>query len=175
METFEEYLIPIKGLDTGVHLFDFRLTEDFFAVFEDAPITVANILVRVVLDKRETMLLWAFEVTGTVDTSCDRCMEPIQLPIHASHDLIVKYGPKGEKGDVVYIPVTEPDFQLAKYLYEFSCLSIPMVKVYDCQDEDPPPCNFEVLDRLEEDEDQADGQQQSLGEQLKNLGLNPEK
>jgi uncharacterized metal-binding protein YceD (DUF177 family) len=175
METFEEYLIPIKGLEPGVHLFDFRLRDDFFAEFEESPIEVADLTVRVILDKRETMMLWAFEVTGKVNTFCDRCMEAIQLPLHASHDLVVKYGPKGEKGDVVYIPINEPDFQLAPYLYEFSCLSIPMVKVYDCQNEDPPPCNFEVLDRLEADEEQADGQQQTLGEQLKNLGLDPEK
>jgi uncharacterized metal-binding protein YceD (DUF177 family) len=175
METFEEYLIPIKGLDSGIHLFDFNLKDDFFAEFEDSPIREADLKVMVVLDKRETMLLWAFEITGTIQTNCDRCMEEISLPIHASHDLVVKYGPEGEKGDVVYISEGEPSFQLASYLYEFSCLSIPMVKTYNCESENPRPCNLEVLERLEGDSEESNGQHQSLGEQLKNLGLKPEK
>lgn len=175
METFEEYLIPIKGLDLGVHLYDFKLTGDFFSQFEESPIGESQLDVLVVLDKRETMLLWAFEVKGSIQTHCDRCMERIQLPLHQSHDLIVKYGEEGEKGDVVFIPSDTPDFQLAPYLYEFSCLSVPMVKVYDCENDENAPCNFEVLDRLDRDAREASGKDNTLGDQLEKLGLKPEK
>lgn len=175
METFEAFVIPIKSLDKGVHIFDFELDEDFFSHFETSPIGESDLDVKVVMDKRDSMILWAFEVRGKMQTQCDRCMEAIALPLHESHDLVLKYGPEGEIDDVVYIEHDQPTFQLAPYLYEFSCLSIPMVRVYDCASDENAPCNDEVLDILEEAEDLDKEGNTDLGDQLKNLNIKLDK
>jgi uncharacterized metal-binding protein YceD (DUF177 family) len=175
MDTFEQYVIPIKALDKGVHIFDFELDERFFQHFEASPIEESDLKINVVLDKRETMILLAVEVKGTMQTACDRCMEAIALPLHQSHDLVIKYGPEGESGDVVYIDPEEPSFQLAPYLYEFSCLTIPMVRVYDCASDENAPCNDEVLEILEEAKESESEGNTELGDQLKNLNINLDK
>ena len=175
MDTFEPYSIPIKSLEKGVHIYDFKLDEEFFEHFESSPIAESDLDVKVVMDKRESMILWAFEVQGKIRTQCDRCMEDISLPIHQSHDLIVKYGPEGDSDDVVYIEPDQPSFQLAPYLYEFSCLSIPLVRVYDCASDEEAPCNDEVLEILEEAEEQESEGNTDLGDQLKDLNLNLDK
>lgn len=175
MDTFEQYVIPIKTLDKGVHIFDFDLDEKFFQHFEASPIGESNFDVKVVLDKREGMMLLALEIKGSMQTSCDRCMEEIALPIHQSHDLVIKYGPEGESADVVYIEEEQPSFQLAPYLYEFSCLSIPMVRVYDCASDENAPCNDKVLEILEEAEESEPEKNTELKDQLKNLNLKLDK
>ena len=38
---------------------------------------------------------------------------------------------------------------MAKYIYEYIVLSLPLIKVYDCENDDPLPCDEELLERLE--------------------------
>lgn len=174
MDIFESYVIPVKGLDKGVHQYQFNLDEHFFTHFETSPIRKSQLQVQVTLDKREGMLLWAFEVKGTIESVCDRCMEAIQLPIHQSHDLIIKYGSPNENSGVVFIERDQPTVQLAPYLYEFSCLSLPIVHTYACEDDEQAPCNDEVLDILDagESSDENGNTNTDLGDQLGNLDLN---
>ena len=60
MDPFEPYEIPIKSLEPGVHVYDFLLDQSFFENFEASPIGASALNVKVILDKRESMLLWAF-------------------------------------------------------------------------------------------------------------------
>ncbi|RQH21125.1 hypothetical protein D5R40_31635 [Okeania hirsuta] len=47
---------------------------------------------------------------------------------------------------------------VSKYVYEFICLAIPMIKTYDCQAEDERPCDDKMLGYLEtqNEEEQQD-------------------
>lgn len=149
MDPFVAYSIPIKGLKVGIHQFKYTLDHAFFRHFEDSPIENGNVEVEVVLDKRETILVFDFSLEGYTDAICDRCTAPIQLPLYEdARQLVVKYGDaEGDDDDdeVVFISREASAFQLAPYLYEFAILALPITNTYNCQDDPNPPCNFEIL------------------------------
>jgi uncharacterized metal-binding protein YceD (DUF177 family) len=153
MNPFVAYSIPIQGLKTGIHHYKFVLDSAFFSNFEESPITECSLQYAVKLDKRPDMLLFDFEMEGYVNAECDRCTAEIELPIDTQRQLIVKYGDaEGETEDeVVFIHPETSSFNLAPYLYEFAVLALPITNTYDCQSEQNPPCNFEVLDYLKND------------------------
>jgi uncharacterized protein len=150
MDPLRVYSIPVPGLKVGVHRFEYMLDEEFFRHFDGAPIGESRLEAQVVLDKRSDMFLIDFVIEGTMKTECDRCTAPIDLPLHAHRDLVVKYGEADgdDEDEVVFIPRDAPDFNVARYLYEFTVLSLPISNTYDCQSEANPPCNFEILKYL---------------------------
>jgi uncharacterized metal-binding protein YceD (DUF177 family) len=141
------------GLKSGVYQFKFAIDTAFFALFEGSPIEEGKVEFVVDLDKRSDMLLFDFELTGFIKAECDRCTAQIDLPIEDSRQLIVKYGEDedGLEDEVVFISREASEFNVAKYLYEFAVLAMPITNTYDCQEEPNPPCNFEVLKHLGSD------------------------
>lgn len=154
MDALIPYTLPVKGLGVGIHRYDFRIDHLFFEHFESSPIREAEIDLQLEFDKRIDMYVLDFSFSGTVRTECDRCLAPIDLPIADEQQLVVKlsHEPGDEEADLVYISPDTEQFNVARYIYEYVVLSLPMIKVYDCEDEDPLPCDEEMLDRLEADE-----------------------
>ena len=163
MEGLVEFSIPIKGLGDGVHRFDFHIDASFFKHFESAPVEEGDIDLTFLLDKRPSMYVLEFDFEGTVNTACDRCLAPIDLPISGHQRLLVKFSfeEEDEEADVVYISPETQKLDIAKYVYEFIVLAIPMIKVYDCQEEEDPPCNVEMLRYLEGAEDAGPSEEEA--------------
>lgn len=152
MNAFAAYSIPIKGLKVGIHHFKFAIDSAFFRNFEDSPVEEGEIHFDLELDKRPDMLIFDFNLKGYIKAECDRCTAPINLPLKDTRQLIVKYGEaEGEEEDeVVFIHREASEFNVAKYLYEFTVLALPITNTYDCQNDPNPPCNFEILKYLSE-------------------------
>ena len=169
MHAFVAYSIPVQGLKLGSHQFKFTLDNAFFALFEDSPIETGLVDFEISLDKQSDMLLLNFELSGHVGAECDRCTAQINLPIEDSRRLIVKYTEDDveEEDEVMFMHREGAQFNVAQYLYEFVVLALPISNVYDCQKEPNPPCNFEVLKHLANEE--ADKNQPSVWDELKNL------
>lgn len=170
MDAFVAYSLPIQGLKTGIHQFKFEIDGAFFAKFEDSPVQDGKVEVEVILDKRPDMMLFNFQLEGSVKAECDRCTAIIDLPIEDERSLIVKFGEEAmetEDDEVVIVQRDAPEFNVAPYLYEFVVLALPITNTYDCQDDPEPPCNFEVLQHLkaEPEEDQPN----SVWDDLRNL------
>ncbi|MBK7939656.1 MAG: DUF177 domain-containing protein [Lewinellaceae bacterium] len=95
----------------------------------------------------------------------------MDLPLNDNRELIVKYGEAEEEDDdddeVVFIQREASEFNVAKYLYEFAVLALPITNIYDCQNDPNPPCNFDILKYLnsETDEQKPD----SVWDALKDL------
>lgn len=151
MDSLQPYILPLKGLGDGVHEFSYAIDSDFFGAFPDSPVENAEVAMRVTMDKRPRLLVFDFSFTGWIEATCDRCLVPIQLPVSGENRLLVKYGEvenTAEEEDVVYIPLETSNWSIAQYAYEYILLSMPLIKVYACEEEKNPPCDFETLDRL---------------------------
>ncbi|MFN4255441.1 MAG: YceD family protein [Saprospiraceae bacterium] len=167
MDVLRAYSLPIQGLKDGVHSFEYQLDQVFFSHFEGSPIEAADIEVRLELDKRPDLLVFDFDLTGRIGAECDRCTAKIQLPIEIQQQLMVKFGEADEDDDeIVFIPRESPDFNVAKYLYEYAVLAMPMISTYDCENDPEPPCNREVLAYLNQTEETKDN---PVWDTLKNL------
>ena len=152
MDRLVSYSLPIKGLQNGIHEFIFHVDGDFFGHFEHSPVQIADIELTLVLDKRPGMLTLEFDFSGTIDTECDRCLAPIHLPVSDCQVVMVKYSEEEEQedADVIFIHPETTSLDVSGYVYEFIVLSIPMIKTYDCQEENPPVCDQEMLLLLEQ-------------------------
>ena len=149
METLNQFTIPLEGLTDGMHQFDFQIDKGFFKHFEQSPIQDGNFDLKLFFDKRPDLLVFTFDFKGSFSTNCDRCLEAIQLPLNGDHQLIVKYAETpNDQAEVIFIERGTQELNVAKYAYEFICLTIPMTKVYDCEADEHPPCNLEILDQL---------------------------
>lgn len=157
METLLPFSIPVKGLRTGVHHYEFQIGRAFFAAFEASPIEEGELAVNLQFDKRPGLYILQFDIRGTVKTECDRCLASINLPIVDSQQLLVKFSEEDEQeeADVIYIHAEATQLNVAQYIYEFIILAVPMIKVYDCESKEESPCDLEMLAYLEgENEDQ---------------------
>lgn len=154
MDTLKPFKIPIKGLKPGIHQYQFDVDRLFFSHFEKSPIEEGNIKVELKIDKRPEMLVLDFDFFGKTATSCDRCLANIQLPLTGKDQLVVKFSEidKEDDEEVVYLPWETPELNVAPFIYENIVLSLPMIKVYDCETEAPQPCDKKMLEYLNNDQ-----------------------
>ncbi len=155
MDALKRFSIPLKGLNSGLHEFKFDLDASFFSQFEESPIIEGQFTVKLGLDKRPEMLVLDFDFSGTIPTNCDRCLEAIQLPVDGQHQMVVKYSDEERDQDeeIIYLPWETPELNVAPYVYENVILALPMIHTYDCQAQEPFPCNEEMLKILDGETD----------------------
>lgn len=158
MNTLLPFSIPVKGLRQGSHQFDFQIERGFFEAFEASPVGDGNIAVHLQFDKRPALFVLEFQFSGTVKTECDRCLAKIDLPIAGQERLLVKFSEEetSEEADVVYISPDATELNVARFIYEFIVLAMPIVKTYDCSQDEHPPCDFEMLNYLEGEKKEQD-------------------
>ena len=176
MKDLKEYAIPVGKLREGMHTFRFEVDWQFFSQFEDSPLDQGRFEVHVDFDKHADHWLVQFKVTGLVDTACDRCLAQISLPVEGAFAVVVKYeddrAPEiDDESDVIYVTADMNDWEVAQLLYEFILLSIPVQKVYDCENEQPQPCDQDALSKLEEGEQQESADPNSIWDALKDIEL----
>ena len=164
MFELKEFSIPIKGLNEGMHEFDYQIDKSFFQHFEASPIEEAQFDLKLFFDKRPDMIVLTFNLKGTVKTECDRCLEELQLPISNAPQLLIKYAAQEkEDADIVYIQRERDELNVTRYVYEFICLSMPMIKYHS----DAEQCDEQMLKYLNSDEEQqADN---PIWDELKNF------
>lgn len=164
MDALMEYSIPIRGIKLGLHSFDFQINSDFFSHFPDSLIKAGNFEVRLDFDKRIDLYELNFFFNGTIETSCDRCLAAINLPVEGKNRLVVKFSEDFlEDLDVIYIPFKTERLNVAKYIYEYLSLAVPYIKTYNCQSEELKPCDTQMLTHL----------QKSAGDKNSELAVNP--
>lgn len=154
MDALKHYAIPIQGLGHGIHNFDFDITESFFEHFEHSPISTSSIKVNIALTKRPEVMNIIFNIEGTILTPCDRCLTDIHLPINGSFPMLIKDAEEEASDvDVIHIHSSQRKLLVAQYIYEFVLLSVPIIKTYDCDQDDPRPCDDSTLDKLSSNQD----------------------
>lgn len=172
MNSLNAYSIPLSGLKDGMHQFDYQIDSDFFKQFPETPIAKGVFKVHIDFDKKPTMIDVLIDFQGTMSTPCDRCLVDMQLPIAGQERLLVKYSDDSkEDTEVVYIPFETADLNIAKYIYEFVCLAIPLIKTHDLSKD--TTCDEKMLDYLDAaEEKESKTQENPIWDQLKDIKLN---
>jgi uncharacterized metal-binding protein YceD (DUF177 family) len=139
-----EYIIPFIGLKLGFHEFEFQIQDAFFVDREYSSIHSGTANVQLILEKKETMMIGEFEIKGTVSTDCDRCNDPIEVPIKGSFKLVFTFG--NEPSDDESLIVMHPDdyeLELKDHLYELLIVSLPTRLIHP-----KGACNEEMIELL---------------------------
>jgi len=174
MQVLRQFSIPFRGLSEGSHKFEYQLDKAFFSVYEESPLIGAVVHVVLDLNKRMDHIILDFRGEGKIETDCDRCTAEIKLPFSFESHFIVKFDEdEREEEEVIYIHPESHHLEIADLLHEQLILALPMIKIYDCEDEDPQPCNNKVLEILNSERKSESGS--SIGEALKNLKITKQK
>lgn len=171
MQPLVPFSLPISGLRDELHTFRFEVDEEFFKCFEGSVIQQGKLEVTLDLDKRPNLMVLHFRFKGAVRVECDRCLEAFDLPIEDEQDLVVKYDiePR-EDAEVIYILRETPSLDVAKFVYEFIHLALPM---YATHDQAGLACDPEMLKYIRQSEPhEEDDQPDSPWSELENWNDN---
>ena len=141
------YKIAYKGLKVGSYDFDFKVDSALFEAYETEEIKGGDCVVRVKLNRSESMLELNVDIEGEVICECDRCLEDCPIAIDYNGDLVVKFSEETDfyDGDVMWISPAEDMLDLTQYIYESIVLSLPYSRVHE-----DGQCNPEMLASFQE-------------------------
>ncbi|WP_108822789.1 DUF177 domain-containing protein [Dysgonomonas sp. Marseille-P4361] len=147
MAKFSLYNIPLRGLSEGKHEFEYDLDDKFFSLIDDGTADVKRGALKVVVSLKKTSTTFElnFNIKGSVQVPCDRCLDDIDIDVETKNKLIVKFGKEysEESDEIVIIPEEDGAINIAWFLYEFIVLSLPAKKVHA-----PGTCNKAMSSKL---------------------------
>ena len=170
------FVIPFVGLKIGKHNFEFEITHSFFEEQNYVGIDGSEVKVQLELDKKETMLIGVFTINGWIETTCDRCMDPLKYTLNDSYQIIFKFGlEESEDETLVVLHPDAYEIDVRDNIYELIIVSLPSKLVHPKGE-----CNEEMMvamekytvnlrDEEEEDEEEDEDDGESPWDILKNL------
>jgi uncharacterized metal-binding protein YceD (DUF177 family) len=165
----KNYTIRFSGLKEGVHQFNFELGDTFFEQLDYSEIKKASLHVEAVFEKKQTMLVLNFNISGDIEVMCDKCTDDFRLNIDGDEELIYKFG-EGISNDekVIIIPENEFELDLIQPFYEAVILALPSRRVHPDKE-----CNQEMLKTMDsylmvesEETEQSGSQEEDEGDDV---------
>ncbi|MGE5356974.1 MAG: YceD family protein [Deltaproteobacteria bacterium] len=179
MKYLDQYSIPLKGMNLGMHEYFFDIEGEFFQHIENSLISEGNFVAKVNCDKKENMFVLHFEITGTFSAPCDRCLVQIDVPAKIEYDVFLKTGISGTEAmsddledDVIFVDEKESRFNIAGLLYQLIVLSMPLSNRYDCENDPDKKCDLALLAKLENEQttdNEKDENDNPLWDSLKDI------
>ena len=131
MGRFDKFRIDLKGMKQSSLQMEYNLDNGFFGDIDGQEFQKGNVNAVVEVKNNRGVFDFMFSVSGTVVVPCDRCLDEMEVDVEAQNTLRVKLGEEyADEGDVVVIPESEGDINLAWYLYEFIALALPTKRIH---------------------------------------------
>ncbi|HWV74763.1 MAG TPA: DUF177 domain-containing protein [Pseudosphingobacterium sp.] len=163
MKILNQYRIPFTGLKIGKHDFEFEVNKLFFEEFEYSIVKNGDLKVSVVLDKQESMMTAHFHITGTIELTCDVCLNQFLKETDIKERLIVKFDEEDDLSDltdeILVLKRNEHELDLAPTIYEYINLSVPYYSRCDEQGKNTS-CDKLMVDKLKSLTNQKEEEEQ---------------
>ena len=131
MCSLEHFKIDLKGLTEEVTTFDWELGKDYFDALDETEVESGALHVSLSIRKASGFFELQFHTVGTVDITCDRCLDLMEQPIETENRLVVKFGStNSEEDDTVIVDEDEGILDTSWFIYEFIALAIPIQHVH---------------------------------------------
>lgn len=127
-----KYDINIYGLDNRRYEFDFESGDGFFAALDQQLIKRGQCTTHVTLNKSETMIQLDFHIVGEVEQVCDRSLDEYNEPIEVANRMLLKFSDHNEEltDEIELIERNTATVNVARYIFDFISLSLPMKKLH---------------------------------------------
>lgn len=149
MCSLEQFKIDLKALTDEVTPLRGELDDQFFSMLDSADLVRGGALhVSGSIRKANGFFQLDISIDGTVTVTCDRCLEPMQLPVSTQASQVVRMAPGGEQlqqDDIVTVDEDDPVLDTAWIIYENVALAIPIQHMHQ-----PGDCNAEMMKMLKE-------------------------
>ena len=169
MKDLKEFNIPFVGLKEGKHLFQYKVDNTFFELYNYNEFEKSSIIVALEFVKKSTLFELNFTASGTVNVPCDVTNEYFDLEITATLPLVVKFGQEynDENEEILILPHEVYQFSVAQFIYEMIVLGIPNKRVHPKVLDGT--METEVLEQLEIKEEKTVETTDPRWDKLKNL------
>ncbi|MBO4571056.1 MAG: DUF177 domain-containing protein [Bacteroidales bacterium] len=147
-EKAQNIIIPVKGLPKEGHTFTFEIGGEFFQAFGNTQIKDADCTVKANALRRGTIMSVLCRAAGFVVVECDRCLDDLALKVDMERELTVGFGSvdvdeSSDEEDVVVVDENEGEIDISQFVYDYICLSLPIMKVHP-----EGKCNPDMISRL---------------------------
>lgn len=163
MKILNQYRIPFTGLKLGKHEFEFEINKDFFEAFEYSIVKNGTLNASVILDKQETMMVAEIHITGSIELTCDVCLNQFQSQSDILERLIIKFDEHDDLAEstdeILILKKSEHELDLANIVYEYINLSVPYYNRCDEQGINTS-CDPSMIDKLNSLNNQAEEPEQ---------------
>lgn len=133
MKFLRSFDIDIIRLKEGEHVFPFNIGGEFLSYFEGNKIAPnGSLQARVTLQKQASVIKALFDISGTVELTCDRSLEKYDEKLHVNERVLYKYGPEEkELSDEIFIITNDTaTINVAQLIYEFILLAVPFKRIH---------------------------------------------
>ena len=153
MEKRSQYIIQFASLASGQHEFTFQITDSFFQPVKESLINKADVVVKAILEKGVNNLQLFFHFTGNIHVACVRCLDEFDIKLNEKRNMVVRQieavnGEEEEEEDVISIPLTSTELNLAPHLYDYLNLMVPLNPVHPDKKDGASGCNEESLKEM---------------------------
>ena len=142
MNTQTPHIVEIEKLELGEHLFDFQLDNSYFSTIEASELLGGDVDAKVRLIVGGDSVAVDVDVCGTVQVTCDRCLEPMDVEVDVyEEDVDLDEDPK--------------TLDLAWLAYELIIVNLPLVHSHQdggCNPEMDALLQDHLCTALDEDE-----------------------
>ena len=146
MCNLEQFKINLKALKQDETPLQWELDDSFFQQLEGAQLQSGSLHVSGSIRKTVGFFELNLHSVGTVEVTCDRCLEPMSQPIEADLSTTVKLGTEDSYDDeVITVDETRPVLDTAWLIYESIALAVPIRHVHQ-----PGDCNVAMSEKLEQ-------------------------
>ncbi|GAB3895135.1 DUF177 domain-containing protein [Larkinella knui] len=132
MKEIQKYTISISSLEDKTYEFDFESGDAFFEAMDQELIQHGSFKTHLVLTKSSSMIQLNFHIWGTLGLVCDRSLEPFDEPMDIREQLFLKFSDRVEEltDEIELILWDTQQINIARYLFDFIVLSLPMKKLH---------------------------------------------
>jgi uncharacterized metal-binding protein YceD (DUF177 family) len=143
-----EYIIQFSGLKEGTHEYSYSVDDHFFSIIENSMYENGNIKVILSLNKTMNMLIFNFNISGTVSSICDKCLETLDVPLSCDEKIYIKFGEEYDEPaeDIIILPFGEHEIDISKIIYDVIVTSLPIRHIHS----NDKKCNPEMIKKLKE-------------------------
>jgi len=144
--------IKLNALPRGSQQFSYSLDGSIFADAEPIVVLDAAVECSVAVERKsDTLYHLVMECRGSIVVPCDRCLDPLTLPVDTAYELSLKH--EGDEWDdsvdgVLVIPARTSELDLKPLLRDTVLLTIPMAHYHA-----PGECNEAMLHYVSSDDD----------------------
>ena len=130
--------MQLAGLQEGRFEQQMKVDTTFFKNMENTDVVSADVTVLLTIDHKHDAYQLTLKCEGQLQVPCDRCLDPVDIPVDTEFKITVKYGPafSDEADDVLVIPYEDTALNVAYMIYDTLMLTIPLRHVHA-----PGKCN----------------------------------
>jgi uncharacterized metal-binding protein YceD (DUF177 family) len=152
VEKFSVYNIEFKGLREGDHEYDYKIGKSFFDWYENSLVSNGDLHVVVWVRKRSSFLELQLKLSGTVELTCDRCLELYPQKVEGKLGVFIKFGDTSSEAsdDVIWVGTDEHQINVAQLIYETIVVNIPLRHVHPGKAGNPNSCDPEMIKKIRE-------------------------